>query len=145
MSLIYCPECGHEISANAVACPNCGRPIQPVAPVPAVEKNVVVRPPRESGFPSWAFVPIGLLALLLVIVAFMAFRQSDTEANTNINVNMAGRRPGTEPTRQSQTVEIPPSSSSQPVSIPEQPPTTTTVVPGSGTAPAVAPAPTKGT
>ena len=88
MSLIYCPECGHEISANAVACPNCGRPIQPVAPAPVVEKNVVVRQPRESGFPSWAFVPIGLLALLLVIVAFMAFRQNDTEANTNVNVNM---------------------------------------------------------
>ena len=146
MSLIYCPECGHEISANAVACPNCGRPIQPVAPAPVVEKNVVVRQPREGGFPSWAFVPIGLLALLLVIVAFMAFRQNDTEANTNVNVNVAGRRPVTEPTRESRTVEIPPSSSSQPVTIPGQSSsTTTTTVPGSDIPPPVAPAPTKGT
>lgn len=27
MSLIKCPECGKEISSNAVACPNCGNPV----------------------------------------------------------------------------------------------------------------------
>ena len=27
MALIKCPECGKEVSENAVACPNCGNPI----------------------------------------------------------------------------------------------------------------------
>ena len=27
MALIKCPECGKEISSNAVACPNCGNPV----------------------------------------------------------------------------------------------------------------------
>ena len=38
MSLVHCPECGHEVSANAVACPNCGRPITTSAPV--IERKV---------------------------------------------------------------------------------------------------------
>ena len=42
MSLIYCPECGSEISNNAIACPSCGRPIS--APEPVVEKKFVVAP-----------------------------------------------------------------------------------------------------
>ena len=57
MSLVYCPECGHEISQNAVACPNCGLPIQDPAVV--VENNPVVPPPavirtRKEGIPPWA-------------------------------------------------------------------------------------------
>jgi len=28
MALIKCPECGKEISSNAVACPNCGSPVK---------------------------------------------------------------------------------------------------------------------
>jgi zinc-ribbon domain len=142
MSLIYCPECGHEISANAIACPNCGRPIQPAIPV--VEKKVAVATPirRENGFPAWAFVPIGLLAMILLIVAYIALRQSDeTEANTNINVNMAGRHPSTEPSRETRTVDIPPSGSSQPITVPGQ----TTTVPGTTSAAPVAPAPVTGT
>jgi uncharacterized OB-fold protein len=134
MSLVHCPECGHEISANAVACPNCGRPIQAV---PVVEKNVVVAHPthRESGFPTWAFIPIGLLALILLIVVYMAVRQTDDQANTNINVNMASRRANTEPTREPRTTTVPPSSDPQQVTVPGQ----TTTVPGSSTTVPVAP------
>lgn len=27
MALIKCPECGHDVSSNATACPNCGNPV----------------------------------------------------------------------------------------------------------------------
>ena len=41
MSLIHCPECGHEVSSTAVSCPNCARPI-----VPFVER---IEPVVERG------------------------------------------------------------------------------------------------
>jgi len=145
MSLIYCPECGNEISGNAVACPSCGRPIS--APVPVVEKKVVVMQPvsSESGFPTWAFIPIGLLAVILLFVAYMALRQPEDSAN--VNVNVASRRASTEPTRDtrvpstdSRSVTIPPSGQSVTL-----PPGQTTTVPGTTTAAPVAPPPDKGT
>lgn len=154
MSLIYCPECGSEISNNAIACPSCGRPISD--PSPVVEKKFVVTTPerRESAFPTWAFIPIGLLAVILLFVAYFAFRQP--EDSTNINVNMGARRGSTEPVRDtripstdSQTVTIPPSG--QTVTLPPGgqsvtlPPSQTTTVPGTTTAAPVAPPPDKGT
>jgi zinc-ribbon domain len=140
MSLSYCPECSHEVSANAVACPNCGRPIS--AP-PVVERKVVVMPPveRESEFPTWAFIPIGLLAAILVVVVYMAFRQSEDQANMNVNVNMAGRRASTEANRDTRAPSVP-STSNPTVAVP---PGQTTTVPGTTTAAPVAPPSDKGT
>lgn len=145
MSLLHCPECGHEVSLNAVACPNCGRPIAATV----VEKKVIVAqpPPRESGFPTWAFIPIGLLAVILLFVVYVAFRQSDDQANTNINVNVAGRRTSTEPLRESRTSSVP-STDSQSVTVPPSqtvPPGQTTTIPGTTTAAPAAPPPDKGT
>lgn len=134
MSLVFCPECGHEISSNAVACPSCGRPI---ATVPVVEKKVVVRPPA-AGFPPWAFIPIGLIGLVLLIVFYVAVFQSNEPANTNVNVT---RRASSEPVRETRTTTVP-SSESQPVTVP---PGQTTTIPGTTTAPPVAPPPDKGT
>jgi len=141
MSLTHCPECAHEVSLNAVACPNCGRPVH--AP-PVVERKIVVAPPeREGGFPTWALIPIGLLGVILLFVAYLAFRGTDDQANTNINVNVAGRRTTTattDPVRDSRTTTVP-SSDAPAVSVPGQ----TTTVPGSTTSVPVAPAPDKGT
>src|SRR5688500_2115558 len=95
MALLHCPECGHELAATAVACPNCGRPTAP----PVVEKRVPGVPvERREAFPTWAFIPIGLLAVILLAVIYLMVRESDDSANTNINVNVAGRR-GTDPAR----------------------------------------------
>ncbi len=142
MTLILCPECGHEVSTTATACPNCARPLH--AP-PLVERKVVLTEPveREQGFPTWALIPIGLLAVLLVFVAYLAFRGTDESANTNINVNVAGRRTGTG----TQASSIP-SSDTTSVRVPDAappPPAQITTVPGSSTDAPVAPAPTKGT
>ena len=35
MALIPCPECSHEVSDQAVACPNCGYPLRTRTPPPA--------------------------------------------------------------------------------------------------------------
>lgn len=35
MALIECPECGHEVSDQAAACPNCGYPTAGLSPTPA--------------------------------------------------------------------------------------------------------------
>lgn len=138
MSLIYCPECGHEISANAIACPNCGRPISP----PVVEKKFVVVPPtqRESGIPSWVFIPIAIVGLLVLVVLYFAMHQTDETANTNINVRTA-RRDLPEPTRETRTTTIP-STEGQTVTLP---PNQTTTIPETSTAAPIAPPPDKGT
>ena len=130
----------HEVSVDAVACPGCGHPMH--SAVPVVERKVIIAQPipRESGFPNWAFIPIGIAALILLIVVYAVFRQSDEQANTNINVNLA-RRTAAEPVRETRITTVPPSTTIQPVSVPGQ----TTTVPGTSTAPPVAPPPDKGT
>lgn len=138
MSLVYCPECGHEISANAIACPNCGRPISP----PIVEKKFVVVPParREGGIPSWAFIPIAILGLVLLFVLYIAMRGPDDATNTNINVK-AARRETVEPTRETRTTTVP-STEGQTVTPP--PPGQITTVPETITSAPAAPPPDKG-
>ena len=124
MSLIYCPECGHEISNSAVACPNCGRPINAT---PVVERKVVVAPTplrEKDGFPPWAFIPIGLLGLILLAVIFFMFRGPDDEANANIRV--------TANTRSTGTTQIPTRTEAMPEDIRTSPDVVhTTSVPGS--------------
>ena len=145
MSLINCAECGHEVSVNADACPNCGRPVH--APPVAERKVVVAMPPPESGFPTWAFVPIGIAAIILMFVMYIAFRPTDEQANTNVNVNLAGRRTS-ETALEPRTSTVPPSAQPQTVTVPGQPTTvsgpTTTAVPGSRTSVTSVPATDKG-
>lgn len=94
MSLIYCPECGHEISNSAIACPNCGRPINAE---PVVERKVVVAPPpRPKGMPVWAVATVGVMGILLLfLLLFMWSRSGEDEGNTRLRVNMNAQRQGT--------------------------------------------------
>lgn len=140
MSLVFCPECGHEVSANAAACPNCAHPMRPV---PVVERKVVVPPPvrRESGFPPWLFIPIGLVAVILMVVVWAALRDTDEGANVNVNVNAAARRSSSERDRDdSRTVSVP-TTDSETVTVPVQTtsPGQTTTVPGTMAEPPVIP------
>ncbi len=136
MSLILCPECSHEVSTTATACPNCARPMH--AP-PVLERKVIVAQPidRDGGFPTWALIPIGLIGVVLIFVAYLAFRGTDDTANTNVNV--AVRRPTAE-TRSTSTSSVPETETTA-----VRPPSQTTTVPGTSTAPPVAPLPDKGT
>ncbi len=109
MSLIYCPECGHEISNAAIACPSCGRPINATPPV---IEPVVVTKQHDKGFPPWAIAPIAVLGALLLLMLFYFWSNSDERADTNLNVNVAARRAPT-PISNTRTVastdSIPPS------------------------------------
>lgn len=109
---------------------------------------VIAQPQRENGFPTWALIPIGLLAVILLFVAYLAFRDSDESANTNVNVNLAGRRSTQVPASNNPTtVTVPPSTDTQTVTVPGQTtiPGQTTTVPGTSTSAPVAPLPDKGT
>lgn len=117
MSLIYCPECGHEVSPIATACPNCGHPFKPTpsvhaTPVPRVVVTDI--PPEKEGFPTWAFVPIGVLAVVALFALFYAFSRNNDNANERLNVNLTAKRTPEGPREtartESQTVTVPPSS-----------------------------------
>jgi len=162
MSLITCPECAHEVSATAAACPNCGHMFAP----PVVHRKVVVAEavPERDDFPKWIFIPLGLLGALLLFVLFAYMRNNNENADSrNINVSVNTQRPAGETLTNSSTttttsipsgsstVVVPPSTttvappmtSSVPQTVaPAAPPSTTMSIPGSSVA---APAPDKGT
>src|SRR5687767_7237437 len=83
MPIVFCPECGHEISDAAVACPNCGRPLQSI---PVVEEVVVQRPPRrDQDIPKWVYIPIAVISGLALLLLFILFFRNNEEPN-NVNV-----------------------------------------------------------
>ncbi len=141
MSLIICPECAKEVSAAAAACPNCGHPFVRPTVQPRVIVNEFVE--EESGFPKWAFIPLGLLGVVLLFVLFAFLRKGDDEDQQNINVRIASQQPASNASRETTTAartDSPPNqvvvpSTSQPGQIvvpPSAPPpsqTTTTNVP----------------
>ena len=96
MSLVYCPECGHEISANAIACPNCGLPLSARPPVveeikkPVAPAAVVTRA-RGEGLPPWAIPVFAVSGILLLVILFLLFRGSNEDTNTNVNLAMNAR------------------------------------------------------
>lgn len=61
--LITCPECGKQISDQAVACPNCGMPIRKASPAPAEGSGISVMCHTAKIFN----VLTGLLIALLLI------------------------------------------------------------------------------
>ena len=139
MSLINCPECGHEISTAAVACPGCGRPIS--APTPVIEPVVVARKPHvREGFPLWAIVPLTILGVTLLFILFYALGRDDDMAESNLNVNVNTRRASTRTTdsgtttgsttSDSYTTTVPPTGGGSV----DVPPTSSQTVPGTQTA-----------
>jgi hypothetical protein len=110
MPLANCPECGHDVSTAAVACPSCGKPLRIDTPPRPV---VVSEPVREEGIPAWAFAVMGIAAVGLLLLAFVVFNNTDDEANTNVRVSMdrerASRSASTD-SDSSVTTSIPPSS-----------------------------------
>ncbi len=158
MSLITCPECAHEVSATAAACPNCGHMFAP----PVVHRKVVVAEaaPERDDFPKWIFIPLGLLGALLLFVLFAYMRNDENADSRNINVSVNTQRPSGAPLSnsstttsipsESSTVVVPPSTttvappmtSSAPQTIAPPLPLTATSIPGSSVS---APAPDKGT
>ncbi len=141
MSLSNCPECGHDVSTSAVACTNCGRPIQYNA---AVQRPIIVQETikDEEGIPPWAFAVGGIALIGLIVFAFVMFSRSDDADNSNLSVRV-GSESSSRPVSRDRVSSEPstvtvPSTSSEPVSVPES----RTNVPGSQTD--VSAPPTKG-
>ena len=93
MSLIYCPECGHEISTAAVACPSCGRPVS--APPSSIPRVVVERQPKTDSIPPWIIAPVVLLGVLVLFGLIYMVTSTKDDSNTNLSVNVNARRPAT--------------------------------------------------
>ncbi len=140
MSLLYCPECNHEVSTRADACPNCGLRMRP----PAVEKRVLVtKAAGENSFPPWAIAAIVFTGIAVLVFGFLLFRSTNDQANTNVNVNLAQRRGSTtEPIRDTRTTTVPSTSTDIPVTT--SAPTQTTTVQSTETSVTNAPPPDKG-
>ncbi len=124
MSLIHCPECGNEVSNEAVACPNCGRPLS--SPTPVIQrKDVVTIPPREDGVPKWIIAPIVILGAVAVFLLILLMRNSDEDSKTQSNnINVAIQR------KSSDARDTPGRTQNPPNQI-EVPPNSTTVDPPS--------------
>ncbi len=58
MATLRCPDCGHDLPADASTCAACGHPLNGAVP-PAPRS--VKRPPPPPGFPPWEPVPPELL------------------------------------------------------------------------------------
>ena len=98
MALIYCPECGHEISTAAVACPSCGRPLS--ARPREIPPTVVAPVERKDRVPTWIFIPLGVIGALLLIVFFVVMSRNSPDDNSNLSVNVSARRqPASDPGR----------------------------------------------
>jgi hypothetical protein len=140
-----CPECGHEVSNEAVACPNCGRPLS--APTPVIQRKVVVAAePTDEGFPKWIIAPIIILALIVIFLLIAITRNGEEDANTRtVNVNLATQRKSSDTRETTRTetapnqIEVPSTStgvnppSSVTTTAPSYPTSSTSVPPSSVT------------
>lgn len=79
MALIKCPECGKEVSENAVACPNCGSPITKQT------QNTKNEGSRKS-FASRFFLVIGiaLIAFIVYLIVVAPSQQMTPEKSRQL-------------------------------------------------------------
>ena len=68
MALIKCSECGHEVSDEALSCPNCGHPLKFRSENTSILKQILVY------FVSFFLAPFGLG------YAFKYLKQSDKKS-----------------------------------------------------------------
>ena len=74
MALIHCPECGKEISDQALSCPYCGLPMTPAS----MKNNVDLSQEQPDQPPEpkrrkliWGLAVIGIVAVVAVIIGIV--------------------------------------------------------------------------
>lgn len=65
----YCPYCAKEVSPQAIACPNCGHPLQQAQPVPSTPQPTP-QPSKSHAGRNFAVVMI-ILIILFFFVPFI--------------------------------------------------------------------------
>ena len=86
MSLVSCPDCGHEMSTEADTCANCGRPIFGIPDAPQVV--YIDEPSDERGRSVLWQVFLGLLfgAALIAFIYFFFIAPKEASQPQNGNV-----------------------------------------------------------
>lgn len=77
MALIKCPDCGHDVSTKAKACPNCGAPPSVDVqlddlPTKPVDDGVKELPKQKAVAPNWRKIN-GALAFVVVVYTLLFF------------------------------------------------------------------------
>lgn len=83
MALISCVECGHQVSDQAEACPNCGHPLKPrgAAPVPPIAlPQAHLTNAKPKGRNTGCALIIGFVVLLVIVASCLPSR--DRTAST---------------------------------------------------------------
>jgi len=62
MALQKCPDCGHDVSTRAQACPNCGAPMMQPSPADSAKKPVTIERTGKS-YKAWTIAGIALITL----------------------------------------------------------------------------------
>ncbi|HSK74719.1 MAG TPA: zinc ribbon domain-containing protein [Pyrinomonadaceae bacterium] len=91
MALIICPECGKEVSASAVACPNCGHPFATLDPPTVVRETVPPPVIERETFPKWVLIPIVVIGVLLLFTLVALYRNQEPDER-NINVDLSAQK-----------------------------------------------------
>lgn len=58
-NLVWCPDCGKEVSKRAEKCPYCGAPVKKIMEWRGLWKSI----------PKWAWVAFGVIFVLLIVIA----------------------------------------------------------------------------
>jgi uncharacterized membrane protein YdbT with pleckstrin-like domain len=68
MALVTCPDCGHQVSTSAVACPQCNRPIAAQVAAPAASAAALNEEVAWEGVPSLkAMLSEAVMTLLFAV------------------------------------------------------------------------------
>jgi len=72
MELIKCPACGHEVSDQATACPNCGQPLHPAVVQPSAPKSEDDVQTIQLTKKKWKKVQLWAVASIVVAITCFA-------------------------------------------------------------------------
>lgn len=69
MALIYCSQCGHQVSDKALSCPNCGEPITNILS----NREVVVEVPEKRNGAGKTGLTFAILSLTIGWIPFFGW------------------------------------------------------------------------